>query len=101
MTSEFRQQNYSGKLHQRKSELCVEGGALSEVWELDIVRSKDGNRNCFFRRLFAWPDRTADNYGQGAYSEAWANDIWSALEVSRPTLLEAGGFRPLLHPHLR
>lgn len=52
-----------------------------DQWNLDTVRSADGERNCFFGHLFNYGQQLALNAGsESATAEKFANRMWEAFE---------------------
>lgn len=47
------------------------------AWQMGVVRSLDGNRNCFFGHLWQWAKL---NTPPGASSDLWASAVWEAFE---------------------
>lgn len=50
-------------------------------WQLDVVRSADGSKNCFFGHLFQWAENAASEHGASTEdARLWANLVWEAFE---------------------
>lgn len=52
----------------------------TDSWQLDVVRSADGTRNCFFGHLFQWAVDNASEHAPGTDPEKWANHVWEMFE---------------------
>lgn len=53
----------------------------TDAWMLDVVRSKDGKRNCFFGHLYQWGyDRATGDGLSHEDAERWASQLWDAFE---------------------
>lgn len=52
-------------------------------WNLDVVRSADGDQNCFFGHLFNWAELIAADYGFDTDEQTrtgWCNAVWECFE---------------------
>lgn len=64
-----------------------------DAWQTDVVRSEDGNRNCFFGHLFAYAERLAAEAGVRVKrsnprltdAEVVANEVWGWFEENYST----------------
>src|SRR5690625_3734599 len=52
----------------------------ADQWQLDVVRSKDGERNCFFGHLFNYGIEQAHRNGHADRDEEYATRVWEAFE---------------------